>query len=51
MFRRAVTSGEAAPWIAANLDTIELIASKAYNHHAFGENLRLAFTKVPRIRP
>jgi hypothetical protein len=51
MFRRAVMRGEAAPWIADNLDTVELIASKAYNHHELATNLRLAFTRVPRIRP
>lgn len=51
MFRRAVMRGKAAPWIAANLRTIELIARKAYNRHAFGENVRLAFTAVPRIQP
>lgn len=44
MYRRAVGAGIAAPWIAANLDTIELIARKVYNRHDPAENLGLALS-------
>ncbi len=49
MYRHAVAEGIAAPWIVANLDTIELIARKVYNRHDFAENLRLAFSFPDRL--
>ncbi len=49
MYRRAVAAGIAAPWIVANLETIELIARKTYNRHDFAENLRLAFSFPDRL--
>jgi hypothetical protein len=50
MYRRAVNAGVAAPWIAANLHTIEVIEAKTFNRHAWRENFRLAFTFPRRIR-
>lgn len=51
MFREAVQRGIAAPWIADNLESLEALASRAYNSHNFIENLRLALAPVPRIVP
>ena len=51
MHRRAMRRGTAAEWVVANLVTIELIEKKVYNTHDLGENLRLAFTRVPKIVP
>ena len=53
MHRAAVEAGVAAPWIAANLESIELIERKIYNRHRFGENLALAlrFPEPIRVRP
>jgi hypothetical protein len=51
MFREAVENGTAPGWVARNLEALETIARKAYNRHALGENLRLAFTFPPRIAP
>ena len=51
MHRAAAESGDAAPWIAANLEALEVIERKIYNTHDFGENLGLAFTFPPRIQP
>jgi len=50
-YRAAVEAGAAAPWIAANLASIELIEQKIHNHGDLLENLRLALTPVPRIEP
>jgi hypothetical protein len=51
MLRNAVETGRAPDWVRANLDTLEVIERKAYNDHAFLENLRLALTVPPRIDP
>ncbi len=50
-YRRAVEAGVAKPWIARNIETIDLCARKAFNTHAVVENLKLAFTRVPRFDP
>ena len=50
-YRRAVEDGKAAAWIAANLDTIELLERKIHNRHDLLENLILAFSPVPKIEP
>ncbi|MBM3988351.1 MAG: hypothetical protein FJ294_10410 [Planctomycetes bacterium] len=50
-FARAVEAGAAPAWIAANLDSLERIAAKAYNRHEFGPNLALALERIPRIDP
>ncbi|MBW2447060.1 MAG: hypothetical protein JRG83_14170 [Deltaproteobacteria bacterium] len=50
VYRAAVERGDAAPWIAANLESIEVIERKIYNRHDWGENLRLAFTFPEPIR-
>jgi hypothetical protein len=50
-YRKAVEAGDAPDWIAAGLDTIELIERKIYNRHDLLENLELAFTRVPKIEP
>jgi hypothetical protein len=49
LYRRAVEAGRAPAWVVANLDTIEVIERKIYNHHDFRENLELAFRFPPRI--
>jgi hypothetical protein len=51
MFRDAVAEGRAPAWIEQNLDSIDLIARKVYNHHRFFENLALALTHVEPIDP
>ncbi len=51
LHRRAVEAGVAAPWIAANLETIEALERKMYNRHDLLENLKLAFTFPGRIVP
>jgi hypothetical protein len=51
MFRLAVEKGIAPRWIERNLMTIEVIEKKMYNRHSFLENLRLAFTFLPKIKP
>jgi len=50
MYRAAVERGEAPAWIAANLDTIEVIERKIYNRHDWRENLALALTFPGPIR-
>ncbi|HKJ23310.1 MAG TPA: hypothetical protein VKB65_00710 [Myxococcota bacterium] len=50
IYRAAVEAGTAAPWIAANLDSIETIERKIYNRHDWGENLGLALTFPTPIR-
>ena len=50
MFRAAVEAGICEPWIEPNLATFEVLEQKAYNRHAWGENLRLAFTFPAPIR-
>jgi hypothetical protein len=50
-FRAAVEQGAAPAWVAENLDSIEILEAKIFNRHAFLENLRLATTRVGRIRP
>ena len=50
-FRRAVEAGKAPAWVAANLDSIERIAAKAFNRHEFGPNLGRALERIPRIDP
>jgi len=49
MFQHAVAAGIAAPWIVANLDTIERISRKTYNRHDVAENFGLAFSFPGRI--
>lgn len=51
MFRRAVEQRRAAPWIAVNLESFELIERKVFNGHDFFENLRLAFQFPARLQP
>lgn len=51
MYRKAVEEGRAPEWIIKNLDTIETIERKIYNDHDFRENLKLAFTFPPKIKP
>ncbi|HUU83322.1 MAG TPA: hypothetical protein VM243_07445, partial [Phycisphaerae bacterium] len=51
MYRSAVDQGMAPPWIANNLDIIEVLEQKMFNTHDPAENLRLAFTFPQRIRP
>ncbi|MCA9626061.1 MAG: hypothetical protein KC766_00275 [Myxococcales bacterium] len=48
MYRRAVEERYAPAWVAANLEAIEVIERKAFNRHAFFENLGLAL-KRPRV--
>ena len=47
--RAAIGAGVAAPWIRENLATIELIERKAYNRHAWLENIGLALQFPARI--
>ena len=51
MFRWAAERNEAPEWIAANLDTIEVIERKVFNRHRFLENLSLALTFPGKIDP
>jgi hypothetical protein len=51
MYRAEVEAGLAPAWIERNLESIETIERKIYNRHDFLENLKLAFTRVPRIVP
>ena len=51
IYRKAVVEGNAPPWIAKNLKTIEVIERKIYNDHDFWENLKLAFSFPDKIRP
>jgi hypothetical protein len=51
MYRLAASEGKAADWMARNLDTLDVIEAKIYNRHHLLENLRLALTFPPRIRP
>jgi hypothetical protein len=51
MYRAAVEAGVARPWIARNLDAIEIIEQKIYNEHRFAENVRLALTFPDPIQP
>ncbi|MCK4343604.1 MAG: hypothetical protein KAY37_17970 [Phycisphaerae bacterium] len=50
MYRKAVEQGRAPPWVAENLESIEIIEHKMLNTHDFIENLRLAFTFPEKIR-
>ena len=50
MYREAIAQGKAPPWIAENIDSIEIIERKMFNTHDFIENLRLAFTFPRRIK-
>jgi hypothetical protein len=49
MYRQAVEAGRAAAWISNNLEPIEVIEKKIYNHHDWAENLRLALTFPGRL--
>jgi hypothetical protein len=51
MLRADVASGAAPAWIAEHLESLEVIERRAYNQHAFVENLRLALMRPPRITP
>jgi len=51
MFRRAVEAKKAPKWVVRNLDAIEAIERKVYNRHDFMENLRVALTPIPRLKP
>ncbi len=51
MFRKAVEEGGAPEWVKKNLETIEIIESKIYNTHNFRENMKLALTFPPKIKP
>jgi hypothetical protein len=51
MYRMAVESGHAAPWIRDNLESIELIERKIYNRHDPLENLWLVTLFPARIEP
>ena len=50
VYSDVIRSGSAPPWMKANRQTIELVERKVFNRHDFAENLRLAFTFLPRIR-
>ena len=50
-YREALAAGDGAPWIARNLESIELVEQKIHNRRDLFENLRLAATRVPRIEP
>ena len=50
MYRRAVEARRAPGWIERNLDAIEAIERKMYNHHSLRENLAL-LRERPRIQP
>ena len=48
---RAVAEGRAPTWVAANLETLEVLERKMYNRHDLAENVKLAFEFPPRIVP
>jgi len=50
IYRTAAEAGTAAPWIQANLTSIETIERKIYNRHDWRENLGLALTFPTPIR-
>jgi hypothetical protein len=50
MYRAAAEGGVAPPWVHKNLETLELMERKLYNHHDLGENLRLALHMGERIQ-
>jgi hypothetical protein len=49
MYQRALDTGRAPAWVEPNLASLELIERKMLNQHRFGENLRLALTRVPPL--
>jgi hypothetical protein len=51
IYRKMVEKGMAAKWITKNLKSIEIIERKIYNKQNFVENLKLAFTFPPKIKP
>lgn len=51
MFRRALEAGIAPPWVAGNLESLEVIEHKARNQHHLIENLRLALSFPAKIDP
>ncbi len=51
MYAAAVSAGIAAPWMARNLETLQLLERKLYNRHDFVENLGLALRVRERIDP
>jgi hypothetical protein len=51
LFRRAALAGEAPPWVAEQLPTLELLERKIFNRHRPLENLALALRFPPRIAP
>ncbi len=51
LFRRAVLAGEAPPWVAEQLATLEVLERKIFNRHRPLENLGLALRFLPRIAP
>ncbi|MBI4707215.1 MAG: hypothetical protein HY761_04755 [Candidatus Omnitrophica bacterium] len=51
MYRKAVDDGRASEWIVRNINTIEILERKIFNNHDLSENLKLAFTFPPRIKP
>lgn len=50
LLRAAVQQGVAPPWIRANLVSLEALEYKAYNRHAFLENLEAASERIEPIR-
>ena len=51
MFREAVEDRRAPRWVVRQIDTIELIERKMYNRHDLIENLGLALTFPPKLKP
>lgn len=50
-YDRAMRRKVAPRWIVDNYDTIQVIQQKVHNDHGPLENLKLAFTFPPRVRP
>jgi hypothetical protein len=50
LYATAVRDAAAPAWVAYNLESIGLIERKAFNRHRLPENLKLAFSRVPRLR-
>lgn len=50
-FVDAIDDGVAPNWMIRNIQSIEMIEAKVYNHHIFGDNLRMALTHIESIKP
>jgi hypothetical protein len=51
VFTEAIERGVAPDWVVANAPRLDRLARQVYNNHDFRENLRIAFSPVPRIAP